>query len=815
MGNVMKQSGRPAAARGYALAVGVGMAALTGYVSPVVAQGDASDAAVEAGQVQFEIAAQPLAAALAQFSEQSGIRVSVDRGLIANKGSLGVRGVMMSDEALERLLNGTGLGFRVSGDDSRRLVAISTVAGESSLAPLNVSAGKITSPRELQPVYAGGQVARGGNLGILGNKDFMDTPFNQTSYTDEYIEDTQSKTLTQALETSPSVRRTGGRYSSEDNFTIRGFGVNGVNVSYDGFYGLGTFRRNSLQEIARVEVLKGPSALLNGVPPDGGVGGTINLVPKRATDVPVTDLHLSYYEDSIFEGHIDIGRRFGEANAFGVRVNAVHSDGETPFDNNEEQLTLGSVALDYLGEKLRLFANINIEEQQQDAATFGAFVSGASGVPSAPDGRNNLAAPFTKTETERSYNLLRAEYDINDNWMAEVGYGWQESEELQYVHFAVPIINDAGDYTEPTFYRFREGDYDYQSANARLTGRFMTGPVRHTVSISAYTVDRDVDSDTRNASGPQFGDQVFNIYDPQPSQYTEPDFSTITPSRAQFELIQEGVAISDTLGFMEDRLQLTVGARHQSLKNRNVGTGTTNYDESRLTPAAAVIYRVVDTVALYANYIEGLTEIQTPSNVVNSNDTFDPAQTEQVEVGAKMDMGRLATTLSVFEITQPNGVTDPVTNIFSLDGEQRNRGVELETFGEIMPGLRLVGGVAYIDAKQVKTDGGGANDGNKASGVPELRANFYGEWDTFFLPALTLTAGLIHTDSQFINAANTFSIDDWTRVDLGARYLTAIQGRDVTLRLRLTNALGKDYWENASLALGEPRSVSLSTSINF
>ncbi|MCK5769884.1 TonB-dependent siderophore receptor [Algiphilus sp.] len=688
----------------------------------------------------------------------------------------------------------------------------------TELAPISIearAASELGQTGYPMPAYAGGQVATGGGLGILGNKGFMETPFNQTSYTAEYLENTQAQTLTQVLEASPSIRRSGGRYSSEENFSIRGFSASGVNTTYDGFYGLGTYRRNSLQEIARVEVLKGPSALLYGAPPDGGVGGTINLVPKRATDAPITAFHFSYAEESLFEGHLDVGRRFGRNNAFGIRVNAVHGDGDTPFDNNAEKLSLGSVALDYLGEDLRLFANFNYEDQQQDAAGFGSFVAADVPIPAPPDGSNNFAAPFTKTATERNYNILRAEYDIHENWMAEIGYAWQESNELQYVNFASQILNADGDYAEPTFYRFREGDYDYHSMKARLAGRFETGPVTHTVAISAYSLTRDTNSWTRNAFGEGVGGGVFNIYDPDTSQYTEPDFSTIEPSLAQFELVQQGVAVSDTLGVLDDRLQVTIGVREQRLENKNVGTGVTNYDESRLTPAFAVMFRAHERVALYGNYIEGLTEAPSPpSDALNADDVFDPVQTEQIEFGAKMNLGRFAATVSLFEITQPNSRTNPETNIFRLDGEQRNRGIELETFGELIPGLRLLGGLAFIDPELTRTQNG-ANDGNNASGTPELRANLYAEWDACFLRTLTFTGQLIHTDEQFVDSANTRAIPSWNRIDLGARYVTAVHDTDVTLRLRVTNVLDAKYWENSGLALGEPRNISLSMSLSF
>src|SRR3546814_17551790 len=68
-----------------------------------------------------------------------------------------------------------------------------------------------------------------------------------------------------------------------------------------------------------------------------------------------------------------------------------------------------------------------------------------------------------------------------------------------------------------------------------------------------------------------------------------------------------------------------------------------------------------------------------------------------------LDFGRFATTLAAFQITQPSGFTDPITNVFSVDGEQRNRGLELNVFGELRDDFRILGGLAYTRGELTKT----------------------------------------------------------------------------------------------------------------
>ncbi|AVS79476.1 TonB-dependent siderophore receptor, partial [Paracidovorax avenae] len=100
-------------------------------------------------------------------------------------------------------------------------------------------------------------------------------------------DDQQARTIGDVLVNDPSVRNTYGRNSGREEFNIRGFTVFNYDVSYNGLYGLSPRNAASLIGVERVEVLRGPGALLNGMAPAGSVGGSINLVPKRAGAEPL------------------------------------------------------------------------------------------------------------------------------------------------------------------------------------------------------------------------------------------------------------------------------------------------------------------------------------------------------------------------------------------------------------------------------------------------------------------------------------------------------------------------------------------------
>lgn len=156
-------------------------------------------------------------------------------------------------------------------------------------------------------------------------------------------------------------------------------------------------------------------------------------------------------------------------------------------------------------------------------------------------------------------------------------------------------------------------------------------------------------------------------------------------------------------------------------------------------------------------------------------------------------------------------------DIFGLDGEQHNRGVEVSAFGELSRNWRLLGGMTFIDAVQTRTQGG-VNDGKNAVGVPHTLLNLGTEWDAPFLAGLAFTARVLHTSSQYLDAANTKSIPDWTRFDIGVRYVTRTAGKPLTLRANVENLFDRNYRSSATggyLTLGAPRTVLLSASMDF
>jgi iron complex outermembrane receptor protein len=224
-------------------------------------------------------------------------------------------------------------------------------------------------------------------------------------------------------------------------------------------------------------------------------------------------------------------------------------------------------------------------------------------------------------------------------------------------------------------------------------------------------------------------------------------------------------------------------------------------------------------LSVYANHIEGLSQgTVAPIGTVNAGQALAPLESKQNEIGAKLDFGSFGAGVALFEIERPSTNIN-AANIFTNDGEQRNRGLELTAFGEPISGWRVLGGASFTDAELTKTQGG-LNDGNTSFGVPKHQYNLGTELDVFALVGLTLTGRWTYTGSQYVDQANTISIPSWHTVDIGARYITKLSNRDFTLRANIDNLLDNDYWSAVTpsfgqVTLGAPRTLKLSATMDF
>jgi iron complex outermembrane receptor protein len=686
------------------------------------------------------------------------------------------------------------------------------------------------------------EVTRGGSAGALGDKPAEDLPFTIKSYNAALILNQQPQTLGQVLENDPSVRTTYGFGNASEQFVIRGFALFGDDVGIDGLYGIAPRQLIAPELYDSVQVINGASAFINGAAPGGsGLGGSVNLIPKRAGADPLTRVTANYTSTSHFGGSADVSRRFGPDGEWGLRVNGVARAGDVSVDDEyRSAYTLGA-ALDYNGGPLRF--SVDLGYQNVTVRQLRHKVTGATSLPVVPAADANYAQPWTYTKLRDIFGVAKLEYDLSDNALIYVRAGARDGmEDGLYGGLALSdTATGAASYSASYVPRTDNNE----AVQGGLRVKLAAGGITHEINFGgsmAWQVNRNAYD--------FLASQATNLYDPavlpKPASlggafFTNPGGNLANPYPIQRNRLGSAF-VSDTVGLWNDRVLLTGGLRLQTIDQKNYsyvdGALAGEYNEDAVTPAFGLVVKPLEGVSLYANYMEGFEAGPTaPTSVAdatlpgglrpvtNGGQALAPSRTKQVEFGGKVRLGPVNASLAFFQIDRPlpAAIIDPNNSAQALYGvfaQQRNRGIEFSIDGEVTKGLRVIAGGSVIDARLRRTDGG-INEGNRAQGVPTYLLNANVEWDLPFVPGATLTGRVVHTGPQAADNANTFNLPAWTRVDLGARYVAVVADKPLTLRFGVDNAANKRYWASAfdsfgvGLLQGAPRTFKLSASIDM
>ncbi len=701
----------------------------------------------------------------------------------------------------------------------------------TQLEAITVTSSADASAEGLSKPYAGGQVARGGRAGILGTQDNMDTPFSITSYTNEFIKNQQARGVADVLQNDPTVRVARGFGNFQESYFIRGFIVNSDDIGYNGLYGLLPRQYSSSELIERVEVLRGASTFLNGATPSGGgIGGTINLVPKRAPNEALNEVSVGYSSDSQAYIGADFARRFGPDQSTGIRVNAAHRNGETGIKGEDVTMDVFSVGLDWRSRDLRLSADLGYQNHKLKNPRPNVTITNSAGapliafVPRAPESDVNYAQSWTFSNEKDIFGTVRGEYDINENVTAWGAVGARNGKESN--RLAGMTVRDAttgnGDFSR--FDNNREDDV--KSAEVGIRAKLITGSVKHNLTAAYSFYSKEEKAAYRWDFFNTFGNNLYNPYQTAMPAFSGAEFAGNDMNNpAVLEKTRlSSFAIGDTMSFADDRVLLTLGARQQKLNNTtyayNTGIADPN-SASKVSPVAGLVFKASNQISLYANYIEGLAKGTKVSDatLANNGQFLGAYVSKQKEIGVKYDGGKIGGGIALFSTKKPGNVVE--NNMLTINGEDKHTGIEITAYGEPMKGLRILGGATFLDAEQKRAQNS-SDSGKRVIGVPNAQGSIGAEWDVAQLQGFSVNGRIVATGSSYADGGNALRVPGWSRLDVGARYLTEISGKLVTFRARIDNLTDKNYWassggypNNGYLVLGAPRTFALTASVDF
>jgi iron complex outermembrane receptor protein len=650
----------------------------------------------------------------------------------------------------------------------------------------------------------------------LGNR--QELPMTKEVASGERVAQTTQDGYSDAVKNQAGLLATNSTGSTNDAFAIRGIKLNLFsNYRIDGGVPIAGVITMPTEDKQRVETLKGANALMFGVASPAGI---INFVTKRATPRDVTTFGAAGNSFGQYGGLLDVGRRYGLEQELGVRINY----SATHLENGVRDLSghgqFASAGLDW-----RATSRLTVQGDYEYYDRYVPEQAGISLLPAVqPSGAKctdpatqNCVVPLTPVPNPRN-NLIdgwnqysawtntyqgRADYLLSDDWKVLLQGGQSVSRRNRgTVRIGGYDLNTGANGTvtvQPV-----TNDYQNTFYRGELLGHFPTWFLTHDLTLgTSYTSRKSSAYDVQNVTLPQ----KQNIFDPivlAPPVYTRPGTANPPQNSKDWDYY-----FYDTITILP-KLKALAGVRWVKDEEVNGPKISTAWVAS---PGYGVLYDVLPTTTLFASYLQGLEAGATaPANAANANVVLAPTISKQKEIGLRDSYFKgLSVSVSYFDITRANAVTDPITNIFSNNGDNEYKGVEAVLAYTFLRDWTLNAAVLWLDAVQQAPNQPLIN-GKVPENTPKWNGNVSLSYRIPQVPGLTVKAGLRSISQRPINPQDQGFIPGYTLWDASVNYGTLIGGRRVTLQLSVDNLSDKRYWNSVQTGT---YGIGMSTGVKF
>ena len=494
---------------------------------------------------------------------------------------------------------------------NKKFLALAVLCAVASVGFVLPASAEETMQHDLDEVIVeadrdalpGGLVRTTARLGILGDKSILDIPYSEMSMTQKTLSlfDDPSQPLANVLQNNPSIRSSTSSPMYTD-FSMRGVNMNGNHMMLNGipslFY---QFTTPPSHIIDRIDITSGPNAGVNGVNmsnngTDSGATpapGTINIITKKALDTPITRYTQTFSGRSNLGEYIDIGRRFGKNNEWGLRVNAEYMDGGLSLPGAEKNEKNIFFNLDHKGEKstTNLFAG-HFDLRVNGGQRWFTFGGSSSSLPGAPNSKMNYDFPETTKWVHGYLMTLNHEQKMDDDWSWFANFGQSRRSGNKYNSNASLKFDDAGNFVNTNRANAQNEAGRNVYAQLGLKGKFSTGTVKHNVSLAFDRSYAKYWNDSNNGGYNFIGGNIYDGVIHQPGLYPLPEMRYAKPS---WEETNVGITIADSLEFGKAQLFLAASRKHENFVNLINGQKIVN---NNILPTYGLTYKPTEQLAI-------------------------------------------------------------------------------------------------------------------------------------------------------------------------------------------------------------------------
>lgn len=631
------------------------------------------------------------------------------------------------------------------------------------------------------------------------------------------IKDQGAQSMEDVLKNVPGIGLSNGD-GQRDQVTIRGFSAIG-DMYVDGMRDDALYYRD-LSNVERVEVIKGPAAVLYG---RGSSGGLINNVSKKPNFAPVHEVGVTFDSEGKRRTQFDAGWADEQQGDKAFRITGALEDSDTFRDDGYiDRKAIAPTAYFKLSDDLDLTVGATYLYDKR-LIDFGIPALGDRPVDVDRDKRFGAADPDDDYARSEVFSFTAGvDYRLNDDFTL--------SNNSRYYHYDLDRNNTLADSSSTRFVTAPNGELlvklNRGNVQRNEDGWFNQTELKHQAQLAGmnhnllYGVelgrqikDQSVFSQNNVAQVPVFRDALVDV-----------------PFQANRQTAK-GTTTQDTAGFyVQDLIELApmwkalVGVRYDVF-DQEYSDDLTGNDLSRTdttwSPRVGLVFQP-DQIQSY--YVSVSRSYQPSSEVFalsTGNQGLEPEETTNYEVGAKWDLldNRLSVTAALFRLERTNmKTTDPANPAnLVLAGEQRTDGFEATVSGQLTDKWQVYGGFAFLDAEITKSNSftnGVANEGQTPTLTPRTSANLW------LVRSLSETwrvgMGANYVDERYTALDNVVVMPSYTTVDAALLYNQPKW--DAALRLR--NVFDRDYYASAHgsvdlITPGAPRTLELSTNFRF
>jgi catecholate siderophore receptor len=636
------------------------------------------------------------------------------------------------------------------------------------------------------------------------NTDIRNIPQALTVISERQIADQQLRSVADLLMFVPGATPGTGE-ANRDQFTIRGnnttadFFVDGIRDDVQYF--------RDFYNVDRVEVLKGPNAMIFG---RGGGGGVVNRVLKRSSLLPYRRVGGSGDNHGGMRFVADIDQPL--ADGIGVRVNGMYENGDS-FRRHVHLKRYGvnPTAGIMVGQDTRLDLSY---EFFRDRRTTDRGVPSLAGRPIEGFDRTFFGDPddsFSRANVNIA--TLGAEHRFgegltlrNRTLLGDYDKFYQNvfPGAVTGTNVALSAYNNVSDRRN----LFSQTDLIWQSRLAGIDQTLLLG----------FEVGRQKSRNLRQTGKFAPGTNSVPLADPT----VDVDL-TFAPAGADANnRTRANVAAAYVQSQLRPAswLEIVAGLRFDSFKLEVDDLRPTGGEFSRrdklLSPRLGLVLKPLDRLSLYGGYSRSYLPQSGDqfSGLSSTTESLKPERFDNYELGAKWEpVDGLLATAAIYQLERTNSQARDALDRVVLTGASRTRGVELGLERSITSDWQVSAGYAWQNA-EITEQTTAAAPGRKLPLVPKHSVSLWNRYDV--TPAIGVGLGVLARSKSYASISNLVRLPGYTRVD-GALFYKTPWG--VETQVNVENLLGTDYFPTAhsdnNIAPGAPRTVRVSLGYRF